>query len=291
MKKTLQEFIEFVKTPEDTRCECPDSHKVRTILLLLLVHFTCSVFLSLPFLYLLHKYYPIQYNPISYSTNNRFDDVLGMAILAPIIEEYIFRYPLRYNNFLSKLISTENWNKYFKYFVYTSATCFGIVHFTNYIFSHWTLLFFIPILTFSQIIGGMTLAYSRVKFGMKYAILQHSLWNLSLLIIVTLIYTFFNSPFKLENNNLSLSVSTHQYHEKKKQVFNMNLKGDSIYNLTVKQYSLQHAVDSIFGKDAYIVDDEIVDMTLITQKRALSKNELITTLRDSADFTIHRIKK
>lgn len=91
---------------------------------------------------------------------------LLVAIVAPVIEELIFRGPL-------KLF--EN-SPHFKYAYYVSALAFGAIHISN--FEDWQqILWLTPLLVAPQIFIGLFLGYIRVKLGLQWSMLLHSAYN------------------------------------------------------------------------------------------------------------------
>ena len=107
--------------------------------------------------------------------------ILGAIILAPILEEAIFR--LFLGSFRNK--------PYFKFLFYISALLFGWVHIFNFEFtsSHFV---FIPIITLPQIVLGLMLGYVRIIYGFWYGVLLHFLYNM----IVVGGYFIFEYDFK-----------------------------------------------------------------------------------------------
>lgn len=65
----------------------------------------------------------------------------------------------------------------FVFIFYTYTILFGFAHIANFQLTLNNFLYIIP-LTLPQIFGGLFLGYTRINFGLKYSILQHSLWNL-----------------------------------------------------------------------------------------------------------------
>lgn len=97
--------------------------------------------------------------------------VASAVFISPVLEEMIFRFPLKY--FLNK--------SYFKYVVWLSIVLFGLIHVTNYELrdEHF---FFLPVILASQLWGGMMLSFIRLKFGIITAILMHSSYNILCLV-------------------------------------------------------------------------------------------------------------
>ncbi|SHI73241.1 hypothetical protein SAMN04487911_10532 [Arenibacter nanhaiticus] len=90
----------------------------------------------------------------------------SVAILAPVLEEAIFRGPL--------ILFKDK--KYFRHFLYLSVLLFGAVHLFNFQFSK-EIFILGPLLSAPQIILGVFLAYIRIKLGLLWAILLHASYN------------------------------------------------------------------------------------------------------------------
>ncbi|MEH6680084.1 MAG: CPBP family intramembrane glutamic endopeptidase [Sediminicola sp.] len=91
---------------------------------------------------------------------------LLVAVIAPVLEEILFRGPLI---FFRK-------HKNFSYFFYASAVLFGMAHLFNFQEgSH--LLYLAPLLVAPQIVMGLILGYIRIKLGLHWSILLHSAHN------------------------------------------------------------------------------------------------------------------
>jgi uncharacterized protein len=93
-------------------------------------------------------------------------EILLTIILAPLIEEGIFRLFLGY-------IRTKS---YFKWSYYISAIVFGLIHISNYDIDE-THYLFIPFITMTQMFGGLILGFIRINYGFWYGILSHVLFN------------------------------------------------------------------------------------------------------------------
>lgn len=92
--------------------------------------------------------------------------VVSAIIIAPLIEEWLFRFPLG-----------ENRNKpYFKWLYYGVSIVFGLVHIFIYNIDS-THLPYIPFITMTQTFSGFLFGYIRIVYGFGYGILLHSLFN------------------------------------------------------------------------------------------------------------------
>lgn len=92
------------------------------------------------------------------------------VIAAPVLEELIFRAPMIW--FRDK--------SYFPFIFYSFTLVFGFYHITNFEITP-TILLLSPILVAPQIIVGSLLGYTRIKFGLIWAIAFHACYNLVLI--------------------------------------------------------------------------------------------------------------
>ncbi len=109
--------------------------------------------------------------------------LLGV-VLAPLIEELLFRAPLA----LFKNVAN------FKLPFYLSVLLFGAVHITNFEFTP-NVLLLSPLLVAPQLVAGVFLGFTRVKLGLGWAILLHALHNL-VLIGPFLLFEYLNIPLE-----------------------------------------------------------------------------------------------
>ncbi|WP_169630310.1 CPBP family intramembrane glutamic endopeptidase [Flavobacterium sp. ASW18X] len=92
--------------------------------------------------------------------------LLFAVVLAPILEEVIFRGPLYF---------FRKWSR-FKYVFYLLSFLFGIMHMFNYQ-NYDDALWFAPLLVAPQLVTGIFLGYARIKLGLLYSIALHALFN------------------------------------------------------------------------------------------------------------------
>jgi membrane protease YdiL (CAAX protease family) len=85
-----------------------------------------------------------------------------IVLMAPLIEEVLFRGPLA---FFKK-------SSFLPWAYYISCIAFGAVHFGNYE-SASSLLLWAPLLVAPQTLMGFFLGFLRIKLGLNYAILMH----------------------------------------------------------------------------------------------------------------------
>jgi len=104
-----------------------------------------------------------------------FTIIFTAVIMAPVIEELIFRGPLT-------LFST----KYFKIAFYVISILFGYVHIFNFEITSQILLLS-PLLVAPQIVIGLVFGYVRVRLGLIYSMLLHACYNGILIIPAVLL--------------------------------------------------------------------------------------------------------
>ncbi|WP_374755833.1 CPBP family intramembrane glutamic endopeptidase [Dyadobacter luteus] len=92
--------------------------------------------------------------------------ILGALILAPILEEGIFRY------FLGPFRKAS----FFKWLYYFSSLVFGWIHFYNF-HPDAAHNIFLPIITLPQTSLGFLLGYIRIMYGFWFAVMLHFLYN------------------------------------------------------------------------------------------------------------------
>ncbi|WP_410479242.1 type II CAAX prenyl endopeptidase Rce1 family protein [Pedobacter nototheniae] len=221
MHQTLINFWKFLKKPQIVNISKDRKSLRRELGFLLLVNLffsgiVFSTYLILTHFKLIHTYeelYPLEkIGPI--------ETLMLGCIAAPIIEETVFRFPLRkkylsiyfvlisisviinyfvqnklltipiyfvflfasflIHFYLKRLSLTKVhllWQKYFGYLFYFSAIFFGCIHISNMkglTFHDPSFLIYIS----SQISGGLTLGYLRIKYGLPYSMIFHACFNL-----------------------------------------------------------------------------------------------------------------
>lgn len=110
---------------------------------------------------------------------NRFSPVQAfflMVVLAPTIEELIFRGPLVFFKRSSL----------FPLAFYLSCLVFGLVHLSNFENGS-SMIWWAPLLVAPQIIMGFFLGFIRVRLGLIFAILMHMGHNGLLFLLISLI--------------------------------------------------------------------------------------------------------
>lgn len=145
--------------------------------------------------------------------SNKFLVVIMTIVLAPVLEELIFRYHLNfkksatligfalsfiftYNSMVLLIIATLYFGFVFiklllkqkpnlKFCIYASTTLFALVHLIN--FENFDLaqhFYWVPFLVGAQFIIGLVLSFIRVNYGIYTSILFHGVYNAVLVIPV-----------------------------------------------------------------------------------------------------------
>jgi len=71
------------------------------------------------------------------------------------------------------------WNRFFPHLVWASTLLFATIHIFNYNLyaGMGALAILTPLLVVSQFLGGWILAFTRVRFGIGWSMLQHGFFN------------------------------------------------------------------------------------------------------------------
>lgn len=95
--------------------------------------------------------------------------VLSALIVAPLLEELFFRYPLKF--FKTKYLP-----------VLISSVLFSLIHLYNYtIYNHKVILYLLLLAPY--FLAGISLSYVRLRYGIYYAVGMHFLYNLTVLLV------------------------------------------------------------------------------------------------------------
>ncbi len=167
---TFIDFFEFIKNPVLEKN--PNSgffYKIKTLTILLLFSFFVVFFL----LFITGMLTTMGFIE---KGEHVFDDLFEKntigyifflaVVLAPVVEEFIFRGPLTF---------FKN-SKALKFAFYSFALLFGYIHLFNFEMTT-NVLLFSPILVAPQIYLGLVLGYVRIQFGLIWSILMHAVYN------------------------------------------------------------------------------------------------------------------
>ena len=184
---------------------------IRATGLYLMLEFILIIVFFLPIAYFFESYF----DSFDIGLESKSEILIFGILVAPFIEELIFRWPLVYNEkhlklflfgvsflmliplwqlglpclILSIFLSVKDWDqftrinpkelhaKYAKQIFWLSVIVFGLFHMSNYNYETIPIYLF-PFMVIPQLIGGLSLGIIRVRFGLRYAIVNHMLWNL-----------------------------------------------------------------------------------------------------------------
>ena len=160
------------------------------------------------------------------------------VFLGPILEEFVFRFGLRYNKFVPLVVwnyiksansdqSAEEaesrgrlkWNRYFPALFYSSSLVFAFIHIFNFGLSGWAFIF-TPILVLPQFITGFLCGYLRVKFNFAYSMLLH-IFNNGLFVGITFAMMWANGNFNFNQITKSEVIDNENYYLKIEVVENV----------------------------------------------------------------------
>lgn len=194
--KTYQRLLHFLRMPDDRSFSRVSlSFKVRTMGGLLLL----NVFLACIWLLVFHLLGKEDLENVNSKLMNvpYWKMVLLGVVTIPLLEEFIFRFPLKYSRnyvlqFLiamvalfapaeSKSVIYANartyWKRFFWVFFYLMTSTFAFMHIYNYVDAK-QLLLWSPFLTLTQFMTGLILGYIRVRFGFLWSWYYHGIFNL-----------------------------------------------------------------------------------------------------------------
>ncbi|WP_299061307.1 CPBP family intramembrane glutamic endopeptidase [uncultured Polaribacter sp.] len=176
MKETFLNLIDYIKNPinlEDTNTDT--KYRFKIFLHLLVISIATGLVIS-PIFVILDEigFVNMDNHKIDEMFKNLslFQILLTGGIVAPVIEELIFRAP----------ITTFKKPTSFKIAFYVFAVLFGLVHISNFEITT-NVLIATPLLVLPQIILGTYFGYIRVKFGLIWSMLLHGSYNSILMVI------------------------------------------------------------------------------------------------------------
>lgn len=279
MKTYFIELFNFYKNPKDLRIKNYTLIKnIKYILYTFLADLSLTL-IFFPFLYLLSKnnLIPEDFERINYTDNTLLKSLMVIAVFVPLLEEIIFRFPIRYNKLYRYFISAKVWDFLFKILVYIIPLLFGFVHLSNFGDLTLPLILMSPVLIGSQIIGGYLYTFLRVKFNFASAVVTHMLWNLVLSLGVIFLLSV-EKPFQQNDQDLSIEIKQFEYNNLESQNLTIDSIGSKIFKVEAKQYSLNHVVDTIANEQRRKTD-VIVDLKL-TSKKGITKENFVEIIED-----------
>jgi len=184
-----------------------------------------------------------------------------IAILAPIAEETIFRFFLKYKrNYLFRAIDSLSktqiakhfWVTYFHFFFYFTALVFAIVHIGNY--SNTGILFYLmaPLLVIPQFIIGISLGYIRLKLGFVWSILLHGLYNFT--VMAPMLFFVGNTVITSQNTaTLHLNIEAIEMGLAKPSSINIFKTDDRTDSIIIKNSKVSTLAIQLFPTDSILI--------------------------------------
>lgn len=252
----------------------------------LLYDLVIALFVVVPIGYFIHHYI-IRLESIHHDLKYGIGLVfLFSVILAPLLEEFFFRMPLRYQNnylfiffdgFLGDKSLEVFWKRNFSFFFYLFAFVFGVIHITNYTNDQNIFFILSPIILFSQSFGGLIIGYIRMHLGLKWAILHHALHNFFVIFVIGFLFNN-QTTISEKNENFQLNVKDiafHQNQEKKVAIFDK----EKIYKIDWDNESFQKLIDTLYDKKYLVYDEQLIKVELQTNK-PISKDNFLELMRE-----------
>ena len=270
MKEFYSEIFKWIKHPDEINLDVRPPEKLIIVSKILLLDCLLGLLFSV-LAYLVDSYIIKLDMPLDDSHPVLI--FFLVVLIAPIIEESIFRFPLKYQrNYLARLISflskgwlKKRWGSFFKYFLYLSIILFGVIHLLN--FSNSEILFFVfsPVIIGSQLTGGILLSYTRIKLGFVWSIFQHSVFNLILLVLV--IFFSHNHIIAQESNkDVSIKIVEQAYVYKHNSYYESESSRDTIFSIKANDISLSTFIDSLNIKNIKHFEDKWIDVQINCEK-------------------------
>ncbi|MDQ0592773.1 membrane protease YdiL (CAAX protease family) [Chryseobacterium ginsenosidimutans] len=190
LKEDFLDLISFIKKPNDVQIKISNKEKFLFIFNLLIIEILFSLIFVFPTNYIAGKFVSLKQTE-AFENLTLLDTLFLAVLIAPLIEECIFRYSLRYHKLFSSFINREKWNRIFPFLVYAFSTIFGFVHLDNYVNDSSLFYALSPLILISQLSGGLILSYIRVRLNLYYSFLYHAIWNLLFAIVIPFVFLFF----------------------------------------------------------------------------------------------------
>ena len=292
IKTIIKDFYHFLKQPQEIFTHSLSAKQKWEILLSILLLDFILVIIAYGILSFIDSFlFKLESDQLEdvFSNKGVFSIILIAAIFVPLIEELIFRFPLKYErnllfhffDFLSNNKAKKLWLKHFRKIFYLSTILFALIHLTNY--SNNNIFFYIlaPLIVLPQFIGGITLGYLRLKLGFFWGVLQHGLYNL---IIFSFGILFFNTIqlTKITNADYSLEIN----------ILELGLNNP----IKLETYKSEDRIDSIIGNN--IMVKELAEILNSTDNNLLEKSKRLnirfinkTNSKNPESIIINELKK
>lgn len=280
LKNETLNLLRFIRKPNDFQFNYTFKQKISLIFNVLVLEIIFSLLIIFPSQYLAEQFIIVEETEI-FKNLTVFETIVLVVIMAPLAEEIIFRYSLRYNKLFSKFVTKETWHKIFPFIVYIFSILFGFIHLSNYTNDSWKFYAFSPLIIASQLTGGLLLSYIRVRLNILYSMLYHAIWNLLFGIIVPSAYVLFTPPFVESNPDYQIKIEEKAFISNVS--FNAQIKEDKIYYIQARKFQFQNLLDYLYGKGKLRSEEGLMDIDF-ESKEGISKEEFLKILRKKYDI-------
>ena len=283
IKTILSDLFSFIRKPDDRQITLSVKDKLFYVIVLLVLEFVLSYLLIFPVLDGVDDL--VDLRTAEEGPLTLVKSFVSFVIVAPIGEELVFRYFLRYNGLKTMFINQKTWPKIFPYLVYLSGILFGFVHISNYTNSGNLFFALSPLIILTQFIGGFIISFIRVRLNFSYGVLYHALWNFMVAIAIPIVQDSFTEPFHQQTSAYTITIEEQLFYKKGEGHY---IKIDStatgaIHKIDVKQYFLQHMLDTLYTKDKYYGGELLINLKL-QSKAGINKQELLKIIKKEYDI-------
>lgn len=283
LKNDFFDLISFIRKPNDIQIKTAPRQKLLLIFNLLIIEIIFSLIFVFPANYIAEKFITVKETE-AFKNLTLFDALFLVVFLAPLLEELIFRYSLRYNKLFSGFINREKWDRIFPFLVYVFSIVFGFVHLDNYVNDSPLFYALSPLIIISQLSGGLMLSYIRVRLNLVYSFLYHAVWNGLFAIIIPSVFLLFTPPFVNHAVNYDLKIRQQVFIDNSEPTaFDSKIKKNKIYSMEAKQYQFQDLLDYLYGKGKFSTNEGLINIHF-KSKEGISKEEFLKILQKEYDI-------
>lgn len=280
---TVKALLAFVRRPNDLQWQLTAKDKLKLFFYCLGFEILLTLFIIFPLLYAIDRFITLKSSAVNYDETFLYT-LLWMVLFVPYIEELIFRHFLRYQGFKARVISRAKWNRIFPALVYMSSLLFGLLHAFNYENTGIWYFLLTPFVVLSQLIGGLIIAFVRVRLNFYWGFMMHAFWNFIFALLLPLGYAFFTQPHIEKSPNYSITIEERPFFESNRpQVLKIDSSAGKIFAMEVKQYGLQHLLDTLYPSQSWYVSDAFVNVNF-KSGNGVSKKEFLAILQKEYDI-------
>ena len=208
------------------------------------------------------------------------------VIILPLIEELVFRLPLRAkSNYFLRLIMIimkkfnignpnillEIWNKKYPFFFYSLTFIFSLIHIFNYDLAT-TMILMIPILILPQFVLSLFIGYLRVRFNFISGFLLHAIHNLLFISIALISIPSPSNKLIVDNHLYFLNIEEVE----RSNTSSLDLTVDSI---RFNAINLKTIISTLTHKDEYLLEFE---------ENSILKKHISLILRNKSNHILNK---